>query len=177
MSMSSEKLNPSYCQLCLVSIWSLLVRPLAVQKPVFVAYRPSFVPTFPVGSLAPKNEADGDVKICLSRKKSCFSSHFNKGHVTANLSWWPRFARPMKKRSRKESRPLQSTDSWRGMTGLHSRLTTRRSRIECNPNESSGQISSGIFATNRPTICLGLPISNSPRCYSCRSYLSASGGH
>jgi hypothetical protein len=63
------------------------------------------------------------------------------------------------------------------MTGLHSRLTTRRSRIECNPNESSGQISSGIFATNRPTICLGLPISNSPRCYSCRSYLSASGGH
>lgn len=177
MPMSSEKLNPSFCQLYLVSIWSLLVRPLAVQKPVFVAYRPSFVSTFPVGSLAPKNEVDDDVKICLSSKKSCFSSHFNKEHVTANLSWWSRFARPMKKRSRKESRPLQSTDSWRGMTGPHPRPTTHRSRIESNPNEPSGQISSGTFAANRPPICLGLPISNAPRRYSCRSYLPASGGH
>ncbi len=177
MPMSSEKLNPSSCQLYLVSIWSLLVQPLAVQKPVFVAYRPSFVPTFPVGCLAPKNEVDDDVKICLSSKKSCFSNHFNKKHVTASLSWWPRFARPMKKRSRKASRPLQSTDFWRATTGPYPRPTTHRSRIECKPNESSGQISSGTFAANRPPICLGLPVSNAPRRYSCRSYLPAPGGH
>ena len=84
MRMSSEKLNRLSCQHFLVSIWSLLVRPLAVQKPVSVAYKLNSVPTFPVISLAPKNEAAGRRQnMSLNKKPNCLS-HFYKRHVKAN---------------------------------------------------------------------------------------------
>jgi hypothetical protein len=175
--MSSEKLNPLFYRLYLVSIWSLPERSLAAPKQVFAVFKPSSVPSVQ-GLPAPRgSEAGGDARIWQSSRKLNSFNLFSKKPAKANPLSCARSVKPMKQPSERECLLPRSTDCWLATDGPHRAQILQWTKLDCSCHEYSGQIFPLRLTGHQPLFRLVITLFGPSRLCSRRSYLCTNGGH